>query len=73
MKQEMKKKYEKPAVNVIHANCGGFMAETFSTVNSSDTNGNSVDTGISGTTQGGSDDTDNTSKGHTILWDEEEE
>lgn len=68
----MKKKYDKPVVNVIHANCGGFMAETISTVNSSDTSGNSVDTGIGSTTQQG---TGNvyTSKGHTILWDEEEE
>lgn len=68
----MKKKYDKPVVNVIHANCGGFMAETISTVTSSDTSGNDVGTDIGGSTQT-SDGTENTSKGHTILWDEDEE
>lgn len=72
MQQEMKKKYDKPVVNVIHANCGGFMAETISGAAiggyNNNTDANEVGTGSGDTTEGVY-----TSKGHTILWDEDEE
>lgn len=73
MQKEMKRKYDKPVVNVIHANCGGFMEGAISnvTINGS---GNNTSTDEVGTASG--DDINGTiysSKGHTILWDEEEE
>lgn len=72
MQKEMKKKYDKPVVNVIHANCGGFMAETISgvTIGGTGNNTSSDEVGVgSGDTTPGV----YTSKGHTILWDEDEE
>lgn len=72
MQQEMKKKYDKPAVNVIHANCGGFMAETISGATIGGTNNNTSSNEL-GTASGDNSTGVYTSKGHTILWDEEEE
>lgn len=73
MQKEMKKKYDKPVVNVIHANCGGFMAETISSATIGGTGTNTTEDEIGTASGNNTSGTIYSSKGHTILWDEEEE